>query len=106
MVRNSLAILLVFVSIFAVAGTVAKANPDKGRNQFRQTCKSCHSKSGSGGEVTPLSKTVSQWRSYFQKGKHANGTLTQVMSEQQLRDIAAFLVAHAADSEQPEICGK
>lgn len=106
MVRNSLAILLVLVSMSAFAGTVAKGNADKGRNQFRQNCKSCHSKGGKGGEVTPLSKTVSQWRSYFQKGKHANGTLSLVMSEQQLRDVETFLAAHAADSEQPETCGK
>jgi hypothetical protein len=45
---------------------------------------------------------------YFASGKHAKGKeiLTKFMAEDQLRDVAAFLDAHAADSLQPETCGK
>ncbi len=102
----ALAIILSFVAA-SVAANAPKPNADRGRNVFRQSCKKCHSKGASGGEITPLNKTSAQWRTYFEKGKHANGTLVQVMSdEQQLRDTQAFLVSHAADSEQPEVCGK
>jgi cytochrome c5 len=86
----------------------SKGSESKGRYYFRQTCKTCHIKGAVGTEVTPLNKTQAQWRSYFSAGKHARGKepLTKHLTEEQLRDVAAFLDAHAADSLQPETCGK
>ena len=86
----------------------AKGNEAKGRYYFRQTCKECHTKGATGGEVTPLTKTMAQWRSYFAKGKHAGAAdaLGKLLSEDSLRDVQTFLVNHAADSAQPETCGK
>ena len=90
------------------ASAASKGSESKGRYYFRGTCKSCHTKGAVGGEITPLSKTQAQWRLYFASGKHAHGkeVLTKFMTDDQLRDIAAFLDAHAADSLQPETCGK
>ena len=88
--------------------TVPKGNEGKGRYYFRQTCKECHTKGAKGGEVTPLTKTQAQWRAYFLKGKHSGGTepLTKIMPDIQILDVQTFLVNHAADSLQPETCGK
>src|SRR5207248_8435345 len=85
-----------------------KGNEAKGRYYFRQACKDCHTKGAKGGEVTPLTKTMAQWQTYFTKGKHAKGDeeLTKVMPAEQLADVHTFLVKHAADSLQPETCGK
>jgi len=97
---------------FASAGQTnvpgGKGNEGKGRYYFREQCKSCHSKGAVGGEITPLNKTMAQWRSYFAAGKHnhAREPLSKVMSDEQLRDVATYLVAHGADSLQPETCGK
>ena|SRR5215467_6551998 len=95
-------------SIAIGAAGQAKGNEGKGRYYFRQTCKECHTKGAKGGEVTPLTKTMAQWRTYFLKGKHAGGVepLTKVMPDTQLLDVQTFLVNHAADSLQPETCGK
>ncbi len=92
----------------AVSAGPGKGNEAKGRYYFRQTCKDCHTKGAKGGEVTPLTKTMAQWRTYFVKGKHNRGAepLTKVMSDAQILDVQTFLVAHAADSLQPETCGK
>ena len=92
----------------AAAGGEPKGNEGKGRYYFRQTCKECHTKGAKGGEVTPLTKTMAQWKTYFLKAKHNSGaeTLTKVMPAEQLRDVQTFLVLHAADSLQPETCGK
>ena len=99
-----LAVLVVTVFTFAAS----KGNEGKGRYYFRQSCKECHSKGAKGGEVTPLTKTMDQWRKYFAAGKHNHGkeTLSAVMSTDQLTDVQTFLVSHAADSLQPETCGK
>jgi cytochrome c5 len=85
-----------------------KGSESKGRFYFRQTCKTCHTKGAVGGEITPLNKTQAQWKAYFAAGKHAKGKeqLVKVMDALQLRDVAAFLHGHAADSLQPETCGK
>jgi cytochrome c5 len=107
-------LLLAGVAVFTVSSPVTsvsaatKGSESKGRYYFRGTCKNCHTKGAAGGEVTPLNKTQAQWKAYFAAGKHAHGReiLTKVMSEDQLRDVAAFLDAHAADSLQPETCGK
>ena len=86
----------------------SKPSETKGRYYFRQTCKSCHTKGAVGGEITPLTKIQAQWKLYFVKGKHNRATepLAKVMSDEQLQDVAAYLNAHAADSPQPETCGK
>jgi mono/diheme cytochrome c family protein len=102
--------LIVIVLILAIASAVAatKGNEAKGRYYFRQTCKECHTKGAAGGEVTPLSKTQEQWRRYFTAGKHSKGKepLAKLVSAEQLTDVQTFLVNHAADSLQPETCGK
>jgi len=97
------------VAVLLTAGSIQpKGNEGKGRYYFRQTCKDCHTKGAKGGEVTPLTKTQAQWRAYFLKGKHAGGAepLARVMPDAQLLDVQTFLVNHAADSLQPETCGK
>src|SRR5205809_757966 len=95
----ALAAVLTAMAFGATAGA-PKGNEGKGRYYFRQTCKDCHTKGAKGGEVTPLTKTMAQWGTYFTKGKHAKGTedLVKVMPGAQLLDVQTFLVKHAADS--------
>src|SRR5260370_5258401 len=99
-----------FLAMASLAATSdpIKGNEGKGRYYFRQTCKDCHTKGAKGGEVTPLTKTQAQWRTYFLKGKHAGGTepLSKIMSDAQLLDVQTLLVNHAADSLHPEACRK
>jgi len=101
-------IVVVFTLAIGSIGAATKGNESKGRYYFRQTCKECHAKGAAGGEVTPLSKTMDQWRKYFTTGKHSHGKepLTKLVSAEQLTDVQTFLVGHAADSLQPETCGK
>lgn len=106
-----LAGLVICISLMLRSNSVSageKGNETKGKYYFKQTCKTCHAKDAKGGEVTPLTKTMAQWQIYFKAGKHARGTetLTKLLTAEQLRDVETFLVAHAADSPQPETCGK
>jgi mono/diheme cytochrome c family protein len=108
-VITALAALFVaaLLSTVAIAGS-PKGSETKGRNYFRGSCKECHTKGAKGGEVTPMTKTQEQWRTYFAKSKHAGGTepLNKVMPDTQLLDVQTYLINHAADSPQPETCGK
>ncbi|MFN7992443.1 MAG: cytochrome c [Bryobacteraceae bacterium] len=97
----------ILLSTLASAGT-PRGSETKGRAFYRQMCKDCHTKGAKAGEVSPLTKTQAQWRTYFQKGKHAGGAepLTKFMDDTKLLDVQTFLINHAADSPQPETCGK
>jgi len=104
-------VVLAFLFCMGVAtglSAAAKGSETKGKFYFKQNCKTCHTKGATGGEITPLNKKMSQWTAYFQAGKHNHGKepLTQYVSEEQLRDVQTFLTSHAADSLQPETCGK
>lgn len=85
----------------------AQGDDKKGKALFKESCKSCHAKDGEGGEVSPLTKTMSQWERYFKKGTHNNKTekLEDLVPADQLIHLLTFLVNHAADSDQPETCG-
>jgi hypothetical protein len=100
--------ILIVLSLTVTAFAATKGNEGKGRYYFRQSCKSCHTMGAAGGEITPLSKSMGQWRTYFVAGKHQHGkeALSRTMAPEQLVDVQAFLVSHAADSLQPETCGK
>ena len=107
-------LLLMLLAIVALTGVFSaihaaqKGSENKGRFYFRQTCKECHTKGAVGGEVTPLNKTMEQWRAYFAKGTHNHGKepLAKYLPVDQLLDASTFLINHAADSPQPETCGK
>jgi mono/diheme cytochrome c family protein len=107
-VASGLTALVLAATFTALAAAGAKGSETKGRRYFRETCKECHTKGAKGGEVSPLTKTQEQWRIYFQKSKHAGGAeaLNKVMPDTQLLDVQTFVINHAADSPQPETCGK
>ena len=100
--------LAVAASLFTTLVAAPRGSETKGRAYYRQTCKGCHTKGAKGGEISPLTKTQAQWRTYLQKGKHMNGAepLTKYVDESKLADLQVFLINHAADSPQPETCGK
>ena len=109
MQRRPIVLVLSLILALGVAVSAAsKGNETKGKFYFKQNCKSCHVKGAEGGEITPLNKKMVQWTAYFQTGKHAHGKepLSKFMTEEQLRDVQTFLTNHAADSLQPETCGK
>jgi mono/diheme cytochrome c family protein len=112
--RRTTRLLLILLAAVLISGSFSaifgaqKGSENKGRFYFRQTCKECHTKGAAGGEVTPLNKTMEQWRVYFAKGTHNHGKepLSKYLPPDQLLDASTFLINHAADSPQPETCGK
>jgi len=101
-------VLILVSGLFSTMRAAQKGSENKGRFYFRQTCKECHTKGAAGGEITPLNKTMEQWRAYFAKGTHNHGKepLSKYLPVDQLLDASTFLIQHAADSPQPETCGK
>ena len=80
----------------------------RGRELTLAKCKSCHVAGASGGTMTPLSKTQRQWERFYVKDRHnrvAPGTWDKIEASE-LKDIMQYMHDHAADSPQPETCGK
>jgi len=109
-VRSMFFLLAVVIvsGLFSALVAAQKGSETKGRHFFKDTCRQCHSKGAAGGELTPMNKTMTQWRAYFASGTHNHGKepLTKYLPADQLLDTSAFLINHAADSPQPETCGK
>ena len=104
-------IAVTFVLMFGLLSVLhagPKGSETKGRHFFKDNCRQCHGKGLAGGDITPMNKTMAQWREYFAKGVHDHGKepLSKYLPPDQLLDASAFLIQHAADSPQPETCGK
>jgi mono/diheme cytochrome c family protein len=106
---------LAVLAVAAVASTAAAAarpNPNRGRSLFKSTCKACHVKGGEGKLLTPMTKTQTQWTRVFRTStaptmaRRAEVKTGKALTAADLADMEAFLVAHAADSDQPETCGQ
>jgi hypothetical protein len=103
------------VLVLATAGAglaAGRTNPNRGKSLYKATCKACHVKGGEAKVLTPMSKTQAQWTRAFKTGavgacaKKVAARTGKALTPDELADMEAFLVAHAADSDQPETCGQ
>ena len=100
----AISFLITTTSFAAIEGGDAK----RGKDLAKEKCKHCHVAGADGGTMTPLSKTQRQWELFYKKGKHekmAPGTWSKI-AQDELKDIMQFMYNHAADSDQPETCGR
>jgi hypothetical protein len=91
----------------AVLAEEKKGSDKQGKFLFRSKCKECHWPEEEGGDVTPMTYTQSQWKSFFERNKHKRkkDVWTEMFTPAELLDIKTYLINHASDSEQPETCG-
>ena len=90
-----------------------RANPRKGKVFYKKHCRVCHD--GNTADVKmlePITKTMAQWERQFAEGGEVAkchprvvDKLSVELTDQDLLDIQAYLVQHAADSDQPATCG-
>jgi cytochrome c len=100
------------LALSVTALSAARPNPNHGKALFRSTCKTCHVKGGEAKDLTPMTKTQVQWTRVFaasgeiqKMARHVESKAGKPLTPADLADMQAFLVAHAADSDQPETCG-
>jgi mono/diheme cytochrome c family protein len=98
--------LVALVTVASAAG----ANQNHGKSLFRSTCKTCHIQGGGAKDLTPMSKTQAQWERVFKANittmaKRVETKTKTALKPADIEDMRAYLVSHAADSDQPETCG-
>ncbi len=104
---------MAFAAICVLSGTAlagSKGNQRKGKYIYRKVYKECHA----AGKVdsprpilSPDAKTQAQWKRVFDKKDFDQFGCPEQwskLSEKELRDIFAYLYAHAADSPSPAKC--
>jgi cytochrome c5 len=99
------------LAVFVTSAAGAGANPNRGKTLYKASCKSCHVEKGEAKDLTPMSKTQAQWTRLFKTNidpmvKRVQTKTGKALTPADLADIQLFLVSHAADSDQPETCGK
>ena len=102
------AVFLATLALSTAALAGEKGGSDKqGKFLFRSKCKECHWPEEEGGDVTPMTYTQAQWKSFFERNKHKRkkDVWTEMFTPAELVDIKTYLINHASDSEQPETCG-
>ncbi len=95
------------------AEAAPRANPARGKVFYRNNCRVCHDGNTAGVKtLEPITKTMDQWQRDFDEGGAVAACHPRVrekvgaeLTERDLLDIQAYLVQHAADSDQPATCG-
>ena len=104
--KRLLQILTILVVVAALASPVVAASSRKGKKVFKKSCKTCHTRKGEGGKLSPLQKTMAQWRLYFKKDQHKdNPEIWEGMSKKDQKNLLKFFLDFALDADQPETCG-
>jgi len=99
-------ICTIVLLVSALALPAAAASSRRGKKVFKKTCKTCHTRRGEGGKLSPLQKTQAQWRIYFRRDRHKDQPdIWQGMNKKQKKDLLKFFLDFALDSDQPETCG-
>ncbi len=112
---------------FAVPVHAADADWKRGRVYYRFVCTDCH-KQQPGGEISPTSRTMAEWKAYFAAGKHEKGKnslrhfvsksyresikgknqaaakFIDVPEEELWKDVQAFAIRGAKDGDAPAKC--
>lgn len=108
MLRRIGSLVIILFLTGALAGLVmaeGKGNARKGKYLFRKNCRTCHGEGGSGGELSPISKTQAQWEKVFKQVDTLKCAAEwQKLSQQELVDMHAHLWGHAFDSPSPAKC--
>jgi len=108
-----MSLLVAGLLVTAVAFAAPRVNPKKGKVFYRANCRVCHDGTTGTAELSPNSKTMEQWGREFEDGEvvkkscvaRVKEKVGTELTEQDLLDIQAYLVHHAADSDQPASCG-
>ncbi len=103
---TALAIVLA-LSFVTVSMATDKGNGRKGKYLFRKSCRSCHQEGSSAKELSPISKTQSDWEKIFAQDQYKGldcVTEWEKRSEKDLLDIFTYMYDHAFDSPSPLKC--
>ncbi len=100
---------VMFCVTYVYALDLNKGDATKGKEVYRQTCRSCHDGSKAK-KVTPMHKTMAQWKRLFDndmarlKEKHEGNEIFNKISNEDMEHIYKFIMEGALDSEQPQTC--
>ena len=90
--------LVYLLAVAGLLGLSVNSVMAGGDTLFLQKCGACHKSGGQAPSVNPADKAGIVWQKYFKRGRHPVAT---GISDSDTQTIIKYLVAHAADSDQP-----
>ena len=94
---------LVGLAFVMLLVAVSPSPAASGKELFTQKCLNCHKSGGGASAVGPAKYASMQWGRFFEKQKHTVlKDISGQLSQPEIDEIKAFLMTHAADSDQPE----
>jgi len=98
---------IIFVaSLFLCILGFSRAYAADGKELFMSKCGQCHKSGGEAAAFAPTKYASVQWERFFSRNKHASvKDISAQCSESDIDAVKAYLVKHAADSDQPEAVG-
>lgn len=93
--KKGLVYLMATAGLLGLSATNVNAG---GNTLFLQKCGACHKSGGQAASVNPADKAGIVWQKYFKRGRHPVDT---GINDADTDAIVKYLVAHAADSDQP-----
>ncbi|MCP4714742.1 MAG: cytochrome c [Deltaproteobacteria bacterium] len=101
-----LCIVFVIASVFCLFAVPAMTAAADGKGVFIQKCGSCHKAGGEAVVFAPTKYASTQWERFFGRNKHKRKKdISADFNQAELDAVKAYLVDHAADSDQPEAVG-
>ena len=77
-----------------------------GKDVFETKCGSCHRSGGEAAVLAPTKYASAQWDRFFDRDKHSRKKdISAEVSPADISQVREYLIAHAADSDQPEAIG-
>jgi mono/diheme cytochrome c family protein len=95
-------------SLLAALGMVMLTAPIvyAGKAVFENKCGSCHATGGEAPVFAPTKYASVQWERFFERNTHARKKdISALFTPAELTRVKDYLVAHAADSDQPVAIG-
>jgi hypothetical protein len=102
--------LLLVLTFVGIGAAMEEGNKRKGKYTYRKVYKSCFDQGGCASETPPLgpnAKTQAEWEKIFGARDFAAFGCSQEwaqLSDEDVKDIFAYLHAHASDSPTPLSC--
>lgn len=104
--KRSICLLMVIALTLVFSSTTYAASSRRGKKVFNMACKSCHSRGGEAGKVSPSDKTMRGWERFIDKNRHnAAPKVIKKLSKKDLNNLRKFLLEYAIDADTTETCG-
>jgi len=100
--RNHKTVLTISLILPSLIFFAQNAWTMKAEGLLEQRCAGCHQSIGEAAPINSAQFTTSQWEEFFNKNKHDQFKVLNLLTKKELSEISNYLKTHAAGSDNPD----